>query len=169
MIKDLLVDFLNRRKAAGKNNLPVKDRPDEFTRFASDGSLWKEILDFVCSDAITEGQLEELIMAMGEKENTSIAREVKEKMEQECDYSSEIRKLHPQITANELAICCFVIQGKSCKEIAGIMKVGTSTITAYRTRIRKKMKVKEGRSLKVYLDSITRLRKSRKVMQRLNR
>lgn len=170
MIKDILFDFLNRRKTAKKQEFQLSDDDArQFEQFVPGQLVWENLLKYIRSNEISERQLEELIAAMGRKEITSIARQVKQEMECECDYSSEIRRLHPKVSANELTICCYVIQGKSSREIGELMKVGTSTITSYRCRLRAKLKIKQGTSLKVYLDSITRLKRSRSVMSRLNK
>ena len=83
-------------------------------------------------------------------------------MEDSREYAEDIRKLHPTITATELQICCYIIEGKSSEEISQLMGVGVSTITSNRCRIRTKLGISKERSLKVYLDSVTRLKKKNK-------
>lgn len=158
MIKDLLLDFINRRKNTKIQEIEISE--EEIINFDPKGEMWKKVLKFVRSDKISLYQIEELIAALGRKEETSIAKHVKDEIEKNSDYSNDIRRMHPNLTALELKICTYIVRDKKSEEICKLMNVGLSTITAYRCRIRKKMKLKKGENLKTYLGSISRYKRS---------
>lgn len=138
-MKNFLKELLNLRKRL----LPEKPEPGTFI---PSQELWADILTFVRSSSISNEQIRELVEALSIKEDK---------------YADDIRRKHPKLTARELKICNYVVEGKECREIADLMNVGTSTITACRCRIRRKLNLPKGRSLKVYLDSISRLKRSK--------
>ncbi len=148
MIKNLLKEFISLRK--GSKNIEVCTNKEIYL---PSQKQWKQCLDFIRSNHITEDQIEEVIIALGGKE------QVKKEIEKEYRYAEDIRKKHPNITSSELQICCYIVEGKLSKEIATLMGVCTSTITAHRCHLRSKLGVRKGRSLKVYLDSISRLKR----------
>lgn len=155
MIKNLLKEFISSRVRPKASESDGK----EGDGFVPSEALWKQFLQFVGSDRITERQMEEVIAAMSRKDDMTFVKQMKEKIELNCDYAGDIRRKHPKITATELQICCYIVEGKSSKEIAKLMGVGTSTITANRSRLRTKLGIAHGRNLKVYLDSISRLKR----------
>ena len=136
MLKDFLHELLNLRKKNTPSAAPDDVVPNE--------EEWGRMLAFVRSDRIGEEQIVQLVDALSGKVGK---------------YVGDIRRRHPKLTANELEICNYIVEGKGCAEIARLMGVGTSTIKAYRCRIRRKLRVAKGRSLKVYLDSISRLKR----------
>lgn len=148
MIKNLLKEFISARKISKS----METYPNEDVYLPSE-KQWRQFLDFIRSNHITENQIEEVVIALGGKE------QVQKEMEKGRDYAEDIRKKHPNITFSELQICCYIVEGKSSKEIAALMGVCTSTITASRCHLRSKLGVRKGRSLKVYLDSISRLKR----------
>lgn len=143
-MKNLLKELLNLRKRI----LPDKSEP---STFVPTDELWADILAFVRSSDITDEQIRELVEALSIKEDK---------------YADDIRRKHPKLTARELKICNYVVEGKECREIADLLNVGTSTITACRCRIRRKLNIPKGRSLKVYLDSISRLKRPKELSRR---
>lgn len=162
MIKNLLKEFINLRKLSEVSGLNVENEE----LFVPSEELWMKFLRFIESDRITVKQIEEIITAMSRKNDVVFIKQIKETIENNCDYAEDIRKKHPKITPSELRICCYIVEGKSSAEIAALMKVEVSTVTSYRSRIRTKMGVRRGRSLKVYLDSISRLKRGH--LQRLS-
>lgn len=154
MLKDIFREFINSRRVSKNIKNTESANADSFPS----QELWQQFLDFIRSNRITEKQLDEIISALGGNEDASLVKQVKQQLENTCDYAYEIRKSHPQITAIELETCCYIIEGKSSLEISQLMGVGISTVTSNRCRLREKLQVPRGRSLKVYLDSITRLK-----------
>lgn len=167
MLKDKLLDFLNGKKLGKKQTPTLSDRRKR--TYVPEGKEWKKFLDYVRGEEITEEQLEQLAIALGDKKEISIARQVEERIQKERNYASDIRWLHPNVTSTELQICCYIVQGKSSMEISQLMGIRVSTVTSYRCRLRSKLGVKRGRSLKVYLDSITRLKKTPLIVKQLSR
>ena len=157
MIKDILRDFINSKKASRDKEQLLSSNTNKIC-FIPNTELWQKILDFIKSDDITDEQLEDLISVLSEKEDTFFVEQIKKEIENNYDYSECIRKKHPTITATELQICCYIAQGKSSEEMAKLMGVGISTITSNRSRLRTKLGLTRNKNLKVYLDSITPLK-----------
>lgn len=150
MIKDILRDFMGRKQAV--------ENKDE--SFVPDEARWNMFLKFLDSDKISEQQIYDLCSILKGKVKADLFEEVRIKMEEERDYSEDILNIHPKLTPSEVKICCYIIQGKSSSEIAQLQKVKVSTITATRCRLRSKLGIKPGNSLKIYLDSISRLKRA---------
>ena len=158
MIKNLLKELISLRKDSKEAEITINNED----KFIPSEKQWQKFIDFIGSNRITETQIEEIIIAMSGKEGASVIQQIKKEMEDSREYAEDIRKLHPTITATELQICCYIIEGKSSEEISQLMGVGGSTITSNRCRIRTKLGISKERSLKVYLDSVTRLKKKNK-------
>lgn len=161
MIKDILSDFIKFRKTLKEkdNAIPAAEVEADFV---PDDELWQKFLNFVRGNTVSDSQLEELVSALCGKEEISLVKQMKQEIEKNCDYAEDIRRLHPTITATELQVCCYIVQGKTSEEIAQLMGVGISTITSGRCRLRSKLGLKKNRSLKVYLDSVSRLKRERR-------
>lgn len=61
------------------------------------------------------------------------------------------KKYNFSLTANEVRLCCLILEDKSIGDISKILYVNESTIRANRSRIRKKMKLDKDTNLKTYL------------------
>lgn len=68
-----------------------------------------------------------------------------------------IREHHPGLTDAEMEICVLIVSGKTVSEICEIRHVSPSTVTSIRSRLRKKIGLAPGDSLKSYLKSIANL------------
>jgi DNA-binding CsgD family transcriptional regulator len=62
-----------------------------------------------------------------------------------------IRKTHVGLTDKDLQLCCHIAEGLTTGEIAHIAFQGVSTVTARRSRLRTKLGLKEGDSLRDYI------------------
>ena len=155
MIKNLLKEFISSRK---RSKAAEFNKENEAIFIPSDKS-WMQFLQFIGSKHITEKQIEEVITAMSRNDDIAFIKQIKDKIENNCNYAEDIRTKHPKLTAAELRICCYIVEGKSSAEMAELMQVGVSTITSYRSRIRTKLGIHKGRNLRVYLDSISRLKR----------
>lgn len=149
MIKDILRDFIGRKQTNKE-----KDKP-----FIPDNERWNMFLEFISSNRISEQQISDLCSVLKERAKTDLFEELRIKVEEERDYSEDILKVHPGLTPSETKICCYIIQGKSSSEIAQLQGIKVSTVTATRCHLRSKLGIKQGGSLKIYLDSISRLKR----------
>lgn len=60
-------------------------------------------------------------------------------------------KYNFSFTANEVRLCCLILEDKSIKDISRILYINESSVRANRSRIRKKMKLDKKTNLKAYL------------------
>lgn len=158
MIKDILREFIGRKQV----------EEDKSKSFIPDKERWNMFLEFINSDRISEQQVADLCSVLKKRAKTDLFEELRIKVEEERDYSEDILKIHPKLTPAETKICCYIIQGKSSSEIARLQGIKVSTVTATRCRLRSKLGVKQGGSLKIYLDSISRLKRvsKKQIMQK---
>lgn len=148
-MKDIFRDFMKRKQTEEGKSKP----------FTPDEEHWNMFLEFIGSDRISEQQVSDLCSVLKKRAETDLFEELRIKVEEERDYSEDILKKHPKLTPAEVKICCYIIQGKSSSEIAQLQNIQVSTVTATRCRIRSKLGIKQGKSLKIYLDSISRLKR----------
>ncbi|NML20660.1 hypothetical protein HHL16_07230 [Pseudoflavitalea sp. G-6-1-2] len=66
----------------------------------------------------------------------------------------KITKKHPDLTPNELKLTCFILSGMNNKEIAGIFSVEPESVKKARYRLKKKLRLTEEESLRVYLEQL---------------
>ena len=71
------------------------------------------------------------------------------------EFSKKLKYQYPKLTRTDLEIACFVVLGKSRKEIANLRAVKISTIKTSRHRLRKKLTLSSDILLNDYLKSIS--------------
>ena len=69
-------------------------------------------------------------------------------------FLDRLTKKHPDLTASEIKLICFVITGLSNKEIAGIFSVEPESVKKARYRLKKKLHLTEEENLNTYLNSM---------------
>jgi DNA-binding NarL/FixJ family response regulator len=69
-------------------------------------------------------------------------------------FSKKLKHQHPKLTRTDLEIACFIVLGKSRREIADLRSVKVSSIKTSRHRLRKKMFLSSDILLDDYLKSI---------------
>ncbi|MGN6419839.1 MAG: hypothetical protein ACTHMC_20210 [Pseudobacter sp.] len=113
-------------------------------------------------------QLQEKLYTSNNEESRRIAREIKSNLNDQ-DYWAEfirsfnllhqntidkITRKHPDLTANEVKLTCFVLAGMNNKEIANIFSVEPESVKKARYRLKKKLRLPEEESLRAYLDQL---------------
>lgn len=113
-------------------------------------------------------QLQEKLYTSNNEESRRIAKEIKSNLS-DNDYWAEfirsfnllhqntidkITRKHPDLTANEVKLTCFVLAGMNNKEIANIFSVEPESVKKARYRLKKKLRLPEEESLRGYLDQL---------------
>lgn len=115
---------------------------------------------------------EEMKMIKEGRMDTEIARQIYDRMEKTAqakimfrlremvqtqeEIKALIRECHQGLSALELQLCCYIVEGKSVTEISLLREVTISAVTLARSRLRKKFGLKPEDSLRDYLESIVR-------------
>jgi len=70
------------------------------------------------------------------------------------DFLKKIKKLHPNLTPNDLRFCAYLRLNLSSKEIAPLLSISVRSVEIKRYRLRKKMQLSHEKSLVEYILSI---------------
>jgi len=70
------------------------------------------------------------------------------------DFCDSLRDHFPELSPREMKICAFLKLKLSSKEIADLTHLTVGTIEQYRTRLRKKLELREGENIQLFLDSL---------------
>lgn len=87
----------------------------------------------------------------------ALARRIKEIDDKETRLSSVLKIRYSDLTPNEHSCCLYIIQGKSMKEIAALLRLSPVTVKIMRSHIRQKLGVSEGRNLKTHLQAVSQI------------
>ena len=110
-------------------------------------------------------QLQEKLKTTDDSELRRLAKEIKNNLGDTDHWANYIKnfnllhsrfldrltKKHPDLTASEIKLICFVITGLSNKEIAGIFSVEPESVKKARYRLKKKLHIPEEENLNTYL------------------
>jgi len=113
-------------------------------------------------------QLQEKLKTSDNNEYKRIAKEIKTNLTEvdhwadfiknfnllHSHYVDNITQKHPDLTANEVRLICFILSGLSNKEIAGIFSVEPESVKKARYRLKKKLNLTEEESLTFYLQHL---------------
>ncbi len=70
------------------------------------------------------------------------------------NFGQSLRKIIPDITANELKLCAFLRLNLSSKEISLLLNITSESVNKARYRLRKKMELNSKEDLFIFLSSI---------------
>ena len=65
-----------------------------------------------------------------------------------------LRAIDPTLTPHELSVCALLLEHKSVCEISHILSISENTVKFHKKNIRRKLKVKEGENLSLWLISL---------------
>ena len=83
--------------------------------------------------------------------------EVKGKKYKINTFQSKIQTLHPTLTDQEIMLCCYVLQNRSCNEIALMLGLTSGTVRVYKNKLKTKLGLSFENSLHDYIQKIDRL------------
>lgn len=70
------------------------------------------------------------------------------------DFLKKVKKLHPELTSNDLRLCAYLRLNLSSKEIAPLLNISVKSVEVKRYRLRKKIHLQRESSLSEYLISV---------------
>ena len=70
------------------------------------------------------------------------------------NYTKRLMELHPNLSASDKRMCCYIKMGLSSKEIAPLLNISYKSVEMARYRLRKKMGIVGERSLSDYLANL---------------
>ncbi|MCM1071356.1 MAG: LuxR C-terminal-related transcriptional regulator [[Clostridium] fimetarium] len=71
-----------------------------------------------------------------------------------ANYTKRLMELHPNLSAADKRLCCYIKMGLSSKEIAPLINISYKSVEMARYRLRKKMNLPAEASLTSYLDNL---------------
>ena len=83
--------------------------------------------------------------------STALIDRVKDVIVKEETVKQAIRKAHTGLTAKDLQLCCYIAEGLTTSEIAHVLHHAISSVTARRSRLRTKLGLNDGDSLRDYI------------------
>lgn len=108
-------------------------------------------LKLISTGKMTRQRARELLERSEKTASTALIDRVKDVIHSEETVKQAIRKTHPNLTDNDLQLCCHIAEGLTVGEIAQIRWKAVSSITAQRSRLRTKLGLQEGKSLRDYI------------------
>lgn len=146
-----LVNVLDVTKSIAEENAKVTRQREELLRLLD---MEPEQLQLVESGSMSKKSAAKILDKMDSRMRNLLVDRVKNVINSEERVVAALKSKYPTLTASELEICRFVVEGKSVSEICEIRHVSTSTVTSIRSRLRKKLGLAHGESLQSYLQSI---------------
>ncbi|MDH3382176.1 MAG: LuxR C-terminal-related transcriptional regulator, partial [Flavobacteriaceae bacterium] len=67
------------------------------------------------------------------------------------NFMKKVKKLHPNLTPNDLRLCAYLRLNLSSKEIANLLNISVRSVEIKRYRLRKKMELSHDTSLVNYI------------------
>ncbi len=108
-------------------------------------------LELITKGKMTRQKATELLERSERKVSTALIDRVKDVIVKEETVKQAIRKTHSGLTDKDLQLCCHIAEGLTAGEIAHITSKALSSVTARRSRLRTKLGLKEGESLRDHI------------------
>lgn len=112
---------------------------------------WDLLIDIVQKPHASRRQTEKLFAQMQEAIGDRLVIRAKRLLASEEAMGRINEQYNYSLTANELRLCCLILEDKSITEISHILYINESSVRANRSRIRKKMKMGRKTNLKAHL------------------
>lgn len=112
---------------------------------------WDLLIDTVQIPRVSKEQTQELFDTLQNAISDQLVVKAKQLMASEEQVEQINRKKGLRLTAREVQLCGLIVEGKSVAEISAILHVMKSSVRAYRTHLRKKLKLAPENDLKVFL------------------
>lgn len=114
-------------------------------------SQWDLLIDTVQKPHAPRCQTEKLFNQIQETVRNRLVVRAKRLLASEEVIGRINEKYNFSFTANEVQLCCLILEDKSITDISRILYINESSVRANRSRIRKKMKLDKKTNLKAYL------------------
>lgn len=112
---------------------------------------WDLLIDVVQKPHAPRKQTEQLFNQMQDTIDSQLVIRAKRLLASE-ELLGQINEKHGfALTANDMRLCCLILEDKTIAEISHILYINESSVRASRSRVRKKMKLDKETNLKAYL------------------
>lgn len=147
----VLTRVLNATRRIERENMIVIQERQELLRLLA---MKPEHIDLIRRSSFNRQEAAELVDRMDASMREVIVSRVKDSIRTDEIIRSALVSACPSLTGSELEICCSIIDGRTVSEICDARHVSPSTITSVRSRVRRKMGLKHGDSLRAHLLSV---------------
>ncbi len=108
-------------------------------------------LRLITEEKMTRRRVDSMLERSEKTLSTALIDRVKDVIHTEEAVRQAIRIKHPTLTDRDLQLCCHIAEGLTVNEIAQICSKAPSSVTAQRSRLRTKLGLREGESLRDYI------------------
>lgn len=112
---------------------------------------WDLLIDIVQAPHTSRQQTEELFGRMQKVIGDRLMIKAKRLLASEELMERINEKRGLSLTANEVRLCCLILEDKSVRDISRLLYINESSVRANRSRIRKKLNLAKGTNLKAHL------------------
>lgn len=116
-----------------------------------DEKQWNLLIDVMQKPHAPRQQTEKLFDQIQEAIGSRLVIRAKRLLASEEIMERINEKYNFSLTANEVRLCCLILEDKSIKEISHILYINESSVRANRSRLRKKMEIDKKTNLKAHL------------------
>jgi len=138
------------RRIERENMIVIQERQELLTLLA----IEPEHIDLIRGSNFNKQEAAELVDRMDASMREVIVSRVRDSIRTDENIRTALFTACPDLTDSELEVCCSIVEGRTVSEICEIRHVSPSTVTSVRSRIRSKMGLKHGDSLRNHLLSI---------------
>ena len=114
-------------------------------------NITKKEIELITGGKMTRQRAAKLLERSEKTVSTALIDRVKDVIVKEETVKQAIRKAHTGLTDKDLQLCCHIAEGLTTSEIANVVSQVVSSVTARRSRLRTKLGLKEGDSLRDYI------------------
>ncbi|NDV94834.1 LuxR family transcriptional regulator [Dysgonomonas sp. 521] len=147
----LIIWFLNKSYSEEMKTIQINNEQEQLRQFFE---LEPEQWRLIKNSKITPEKTEELLHNLGKRMRDTIIDQAKNLIYTNEEMIDILRKRNTDMTSSEMEICCYIIQGKTVREICEIRHISPSTVTSTRSRIRAKLGLEKNENLQQYLRTL---------------
>ncbi|MDR0811114.1 MAG: hypothetical protein LBN23_02390 [Paludibacter sp.] len=148
-----LLYLFNLARKIERENITAEEEESRLFRFFK---LTDRQWEMIKKGKLEAKQAEKILAKMEDNAREKIIYQLKSRIEDEGKAKRALLAAHPNLTAGELNLACLIVAGKSVPEIVRMKQVKYSAVTVARSRLRAKLGLAKGDSLRNYLESVVR-------------
>ena len=138
------------RKIERDNLMVLQEKQDLFRML----NLEEKQYSLLQARNVDKKRSSELFDTLDARVKDILVSRAKEAISDEQHIIVSLKDHYPFLTSAEVEICAMIVDNKTVSEICEIRHVSPSTVTSVRSRLRKKIGLEEGTSLKTHLQSV---------------
>lgn len=150
---ELALSQLNNQKLQQDIESKNREMAQATMNLVKKNELLQQIKENLLAKQDPEANIQEVIGTIDrnidEAETWSLFKEAFENADR--DFFKKAKKLHPELTPNDLKLCAYLRLNLSSKEIAPLLNISSKSVEVKRYRLRKKMKLEHEAGLVDYI------------------